>query len=211
LYAFILEKGIRVLFIDTLSKFWTVLDENDNAEVQRAVNPLLALARDLNVAVVLVHHSNKGDGGGGRMIRGASSLFGIVDQALILHRHGPTDSTQRRLETLGRYEESPRDIIVTLDGDVYKLLGDVSDVKLGSIKANVKLLLGNNEAMTAAELAQDLGLKSIQVQKALNPLPAWLLRKGNGHKNDPYVYALAPHGGAKKLPLNLLDSEDIDG
>ena len=39
--AFVREKGITLVLLDTLSRFWQIRDENDNAEIIRAVGPLL--------------------------------------------------------------------------------------------------------------------------------------------------------------------------
>lgn len=192
LHKFIEVNHIGFLVVDTLSKFWTVIDENDNSEVQRAVNPLLAIARERNVAVLLVHHANKGEGTGGRLIRGASSLFGIVDQALLLHRYGGGESNKRRLEALGRYEATPRDIIIALDDDTWIALGSSLDATLEALKATLKSALDfTGQTLSVVELGKKVGAHSKKVMKALTPVPGWATRTGSGKKGDPFIYGLA--------------------
>jgi RecA-family ATPase len=96
--------------IDSLSRFWNVMDENNNMEVIREVSPLLEMARETNAAVLLVHHERKSGGEDGRSIRGGSALFGLVDQAIFLERRQGEASNKRTLKTLGRYEESPPEL-----------------------------------------------------------------------------------------------------
>ena len=50
------------------------------------MSPLLDLAHETGVALILVHHERKSGGEAGRGIRGASSLFAAADQILLLDR-----------------------------------------------------------------------------------------------------------------------------
>ena len=53
----ILENLIKLVVVDTLGVFWNVRDENDAAEVQRAIKPFLTLARESGACVLLIHHA----------------------------------------------------------------------------------------------------------------------------------------------------------
>jgi predicted ATP-dependent serine protease len=105
---YIVEHDIKLVILDTLSRFWSDIigEESDNIQVGRTVDPFLELARDTNVVVLLVHHERKAGGDEGRGIRGGSALFGLVDQALLLERKHGTDRTLRTLKALGRYSEA---------------------------------------------------------------------------------------------------------
>lgn len=186
---FIREKKIGFLVIDTMLHFLDYADENDNAEVRRAVDPLLNLARRYNTAVLLVHHNNKSlDAYGGREIRGASSILGIVDQALILKKHGGADS-QRLLQAIGRYEDTPREIIIDLTDDGYVLLGTYDRVTRREVQEKVQKALETGR-MTLAELSLATGVKRRKIQLAMNPVPEWVDREGTGANGDPYRYSL---------------------
>ena len=76
---YVCTHDIRLILIDTLASFWTVADENDAASVQKAIQPLLALARDSGACVLLIHHARKSDGQNGDEIRGSGALFAAVD------------------------------------------------------------------------------------------------------------------------------------
>lgn len=117
LEEFVDARGIGLVIIDTLGRFWTVLDENDNAGIERALGPVLDLARRTGACVLLVHHERKGadeQGATGETIRGGSALLGLVDQALLLRRGAPSD--ERVLVTVGRYAETPRRLRLRFDG-----------------------------------------------------------------------------------------------
>jgi RecA-family ATPase len=57
----ILYHKIGVLIIDTLTAFWDVSDENNAAQVVRALKPLQELAQSTGVAILLLHHARKGE------------------------------------------------------------------------------------------------------------------------------------------------------
>jgi RecA-family ATPase len=121
------DLNIGLVVVDTLSRWWRIEDENDNAEVLRAVSPLLQLARSSGACVLLVHHSGKMEADGGRAIRGASSLFGIVDQALLLRKpiNSTSRTTERVIETFGRYDATPRELHLDWDEitKAYRVVG----------------------------------------------------------------------------------------
>lgn len=111
----VLKHGIKLVFLDTLGHHLaTVLDsENDNLAVLKAVRPWMRLARETRTCVVLVHHTGKG----GQEYRGASAFGGVVDQILTLRYYG--GGNQRALSSRGRYRQTPSDIRLALDGNVY--------------------------------------------------------------------------------------------
>jgi hypothetical protein len=75
------------IVIDTLSKFSTGLDENDNSQVAAFLSGLSSsLREDLNCSVLLVAHSGHGDA---KRPRGASSLMANPDAEYIVDRPDP--------------------------------------------------------------------------------------------------------------------------
>src|SRR5262249_41354708 len=57
--SFIRETKIGFVLLDSLAYYWTVKSENDNAEILRAVKPLLSVARETGAAIGLIHHESK--------------------------------------------------------------------------------------------------------------------------------------------------------
>lgn len=202
------DNHIGLVVVDTLSRFWAIADENDNAMALRALAPLQDMARETGAAVLLIHHNGKMEAGGGRDIRGASALFGAVDQALILKHHGEHRSTFRRLETFGRYDDTPPEIIVQLDEDTdsYKLLGTQRDARLETIRHQVKeWLLANPGAHRVESLMAVLKLPKSSIFKALAAPQDWLLRAGTGRKGSPFSYqGILPGGVLEEQNQNVV-------
>ncbi|MBI4610228.1 MAG: AAA family ATPase [Candidatus Rokubacteria bacterium] len=190
LRGFIREYGIRLVILDTLSMFWPVTDENANAEVIRSIKPLLALARDTGASVVLIHHERKAGGEDGRGIRGGSALFGLVDQALLLDRRQGGKDTQRVLRALGRYAETPRELILELVGDEYRKVGTAEELGLEAMKTKVLAALAA-APQEVARLAGQAGLSEKATKKALSALGPGVVREGKGVRGKPRTYRQA--------------------
>jgi hypothetical protein len=141
--AFITEHQIQLLILDTLGSFWQIPDENDNSQVERHIRPWRDLARTTNCAVVLIHHQRKLKGEGGREIRGGSALLGGVDQALLLdHRQGGSPN-QRVLSTVGRYDASPKALVLELVGNDYVARGTVEESDAEAMVGALRHLAGD--------------------------------------------------------------------
>jgi len=196
--AFIQKKEITLVLVDSLSVFWNVKDENDNAAVVREVKPLLALARDTETAICLVHHDSKSGGPGGRNIRGGSSLFGLVDQAIMLE-HLPGEKTNKRvLKTLGRYAESPSELVIELVNNEYRVIGTREEVGKQAIMDEVSDSL-TNELQDVKAIAQEIDKTQKATRQALEELrqDGRAVREGEGVKGKPYTYRLPEEKGKK--------------
>jgi hypothetical protein len=188
---YIVEKKIVLMVVDSLSRFWQVQDENNNMEVIREVSPLLEIARETNAAVLLVHHERKSGGEDGRNIRGGSALFGLVDQAIFLERRPGEASNKRILKTLGRYDDSPPELVIELVGDDYNVLGTPEE--FGEIQAVEKVKASlTNDPLDVKTIAKEADCTEKLTRKALEVLKDRheAERTGAGKKNDPYLYCL---------------------
>lgn len=207
---FILEKGIILVLVDSLSRYSNVRDENDNAGVIREVSPLLDLARETAAAIGLIHHERKSGGEDGRNIRGGSALFGLVDQAIILERRQGEVNNQRLIKTLGRYDESPRELVIELVGDEYKVLGTPEE--MGEAQALVKVREALSvEPMDIKTIAKEAELKEKASRKALKRLreSGEAIREGEGKKNSPFTYRL-PRPSDSLLSQDPLKGEETN-
>jgi len=189
---YVIANKIKLVLVDSLSRFWNVWDENDNARVTREVSPLLDLARETGAAIGLIHHERKSGGEGGRNIRGGSALFGLVDQALMLdHRQGGTRN-QRVLKTLGRYEESPPEVIIELEGTEYRVLGTPEELNEDEVKSEIVNILRDGTPRDIKTLVNDSGHNEAIIRKAIKKLEESIITEGKGVKGSPHTYKLAP-------------------
>jgi hypothetical protein len=191
---YIAEQGIGLVVVDTLTRFWSVEDENDNAQVARALEPLIELAHETNACILLVHHTRKNPGEGGtpgRDIRGASALLASVDQALVLSREG----TRRRLDAVGRYAETPALVHYELVGNEFQRV-DTGDApasghrRSAEVEDRVLAALGE-DPLTVEELSNRTELDEKAVRNALKRLGPRVVREGRGVRGAPFRYRSA--------------------
>src|SRR5262249_14357937 len=197
LREFINEDNIRIVIVDTLPLFWNLADENSNTEIVREVSPLLELGRESGAAVVLVHHERKIGGEEGRGIRGGSALFALVDQALTLERRRGGNDADRILKTYGRYSETPREVVITLDGTNYRLVGTSDELGTDGIDRRVLEALARGP-QTRHALMRELNVSYKVIYNSLTRLAPEVLQEGTGAKGDAFTY---------RLRLNDLDGK----
>jgi len=190
LREFITEHQIRLVLLDTLPQFWEVRDENDNAQVIREVKPFLDLARSTQAAVVLLHHERKSGGEHGRGIRGGSALFGMVDQAILLDRQPGGATNQRVLKTIGRYDESPSEVVVELTPEGFENRGTPQEVDLETEKSKVLAALSSTP-VDLKTLTINTGVPKRRIGKILEALGDQVVQDGRGVKGEPHRYRLA--------------------
>lgn len=186
IYQFIQDNGVGLVLVDTLSKWWSIEDENDNAAIIRAATPLLDLARATGACVVAIHHTTKAGGEGGREIRGGGALLGIVDQALVMSKG--QGQGERHLKVLGRYADSPKELLVKLHDGVYTLLGEGEDAEHQARVERVRGELLKGVPMTVEALGEALGMKGAAIRRACRVLEAEHV--GSGKRGDPMRYWL---------------------
>jgi hypothetical protein len=205
--SFIKDQGIILVLLDSLSYWWNIKNENDNAEVVRLLKPVLILARETGAAIGLIHHESKfggrnkrGNFGDGKSIRGGSALFGVVDQAILLDkRHGGAPN-QRVLKTVGRYAESPAELIIELTGNPslsdpseygYSVLGTPNELTEEEARAKLFAALGNEpQDLKAIVLKTELPEKRARLLLDRMFNEKVIIRVGKGVKGDGYKYLL---------------------
>src|SRR4051812_40901793 len=93
------EDRPRVAVSDPLSRFVRLADANAYAEVARAMEPIIDLARATGCHIMSVHHAGKGERTGGDALLGSTALFGAVDTLVLMKRR----DNIRTVETFQRY------------------------------------------------------------------------------------------------------------
>jgi hypothetical protein len=180
-----------LVIIDPLLRLVRLRDANDYAEVTRALEQVVELARQSGAHLLLVHHLAKGERAGGDAILGSTALFGAVDTALLLRRH-PDQS--RTIESIQRYGEDLAESVLTLDeatGGV-QLVGTVAERRQRDAEEAVLAVLSEQPAaeLTEPEIREATEMKGLVVSQALRALVARgvVVRTGAGRKGDPFRY-----------------------
>lgn len=99
LYQVVEKYQIDLIIIDTVSLFFSIKKENDNAEVNdKIIRPLKELTKKTGVAIILVHHTAKASKEQSKAYRsrGASALPGGVD--VVINLENTEEENVRKLE-----------------------------------------------------------------------------------------------------------------
>lgn len=165
--AFMKANEIGMLVIDTISQFWTVENENDNAEVALAMRELLALAHDDERCVLALHHEGKADGP--RKSRGASSLPGIVDLHLALSRvKGADKADQRRVLTVEKKREELTPwatLSIAYNGEAWRYVEP--EAEPSAADQVVETLRESGKPMSSSEIGVSIRLRGTATDEAI--------------------------------------------
>jgi hypothetical protein len=171
----------RLLLLDPLVRLHGI-DENNAGEVAELLAYFRSLQRQLDLSVLLVHHTRKNAAGGaaaGQGLRGSGDIHAFGDSNLYLrrsrehlvlsseHRAAPaatsvylelvaTDAQKTHLEVVGELREFPTKL--TMDG------------KQRSLEERVLDLLGQGVTVTRAKLRDSLGVKNERLGEVLESL-----------------------------------------
>ncbi|MEK6641009.1 MAG: AAA family ATPase [Nitrospirota bacterium] len=200
--AFVRKQGIRLVLVDTLAMFWHLDDESDASKMTQAVKPLLRLARDTGACVVLIHHHRKSDGEQGDEIRGSGALLASVDIAVRVSRDG-TSGTRRVLKAVGRYADTPAELIIDLKNGEYLVIDPERHTKVAE-QARLGTVL-TPEGQTVEALAKLSGVPLTRVYRHMRALVGQGSARieGKGVKRNPFLYSAVLDHSLSFDPLSL--------
>ena len=183
------KTGATLAVIDPLFKLIFIRDGNDYAELSRAMQPLILLARDTGCHLLLVHHAGKGERDGGDAILGSTAIFGAVDCALILKKRA---DGQRTLESNQRYGQDIPRTVLEFDQETGSLGvgGTVEELEVNSARQAILDAVSDGER-TQEELRSLEGHKTLYLHRALKELveEGGVHRQGAGVRGDPFRYS----------------------
>ncbi len=193
------------VFVDSLSRWLRLESENDNAELNRVLGPVLTAFQARDVSLVVIHHDRKSEGEGGRNMRGASSLLAMCDVAIEVKVEGGAGSTLRKLNLVSRHE-GQRSMLLRLTAD-----GFASEESPDRKRDEEILAALAGGPQTLADLETKLGLTGKSLRPPLDALTlrGRVARSGAGKKGDPFTYSLAGilgDSGKSGNPTNPMDS-----
>lgn len=197
------EVGAKLIIVDTFT-VWAGLrakEENDSGAMSSAMEPVIAAASQ-GFAVVVVHHTSKGDGDGdGGESRGSSALPGLVDVEITVRPFGvsstdgtsKTSTTRRAIRGKGRFEETPAEMVVDLQGQVYVRVGSAPEARMQEIGERVVAYLATDRRWFGqSEIVEGVAAKRALVLSALQQLVVQdrVRKTGKGTASEPTRYAI---------------------
>ena len=155
----------RLVVIDSLFRLLRVRDASNYAAVIQAFDPLIAVARGSDTAMVFTHHQRKGGGTDGEEILGSQAIFGSIDNAVLLSRRG----TQRTIRTQVRIGEDMPPTAIVLDKNGYvSLAGAHRECRAQRIDDDiVRCLADTGVSMTIGAIRRAVGHRTEDVNQAL--------------------------------------------
>lgn len=200
LRALIAWAGFGLVILDTLARLVQVENENDSAQMLRALAPWVDIAHDTGASLLLLHHDRKGGGENGQAARGSSSIVGAVDVAAHLKRDGASESA-RILVTVGNPDGLEPIIHLERDGTCYRTRPTSAQAR----RDRVLSMLRERGPLDLSSLCEALGEGRTPLQESLSALEGSeeVERLGVGRRGDPLRWVVrnpisaAPLGGAE--------------
>ncbi len=163
----------RLLLLDPLVRLHGI-DENHAGEVAELLAYFRSLQRELDLSVILVHHTRKNAPGGtaaGLGLRGSSDIHAFGDSNLYLRRA----SDRLMLSSEHRAAAAARsvylDLVVTDEATTHlEVVGEVGGEKRRDLQKRVLDLLAENGVLTRAKLRDMLSVKNERLGGALESL-----------------------------------------
>jgi RecA-family ATPase len=203
LKALVKQYGFELLIIDTVSLFFALKKEEDNAEVNTAVvQPLKALTKETGAAVLLIHHNSKGAKERSKVYRsrGASALPAGCD--VVLNLENTEDPDVLRLEVAkNRISGYTPKVYLQKDEGSFTVTErpDSEYSKTQKTEQAILNLLQTRETASLQELSNTIAFSSKKtVQRALQNL----LTTGRVVKVERGVYALPRNEQGKNMCNN---------
>ena len=162
----------RLLLLDPLVRLHGI-DENNASEVAGLLAYLRQLQRQLDLSVMLVHHTRKNAAGvaAGQSLRGSGDLHAFGDSNLYLRR------VKERLLLVSEHRAAPASPpvyldLVARDADAIHLevVPEVRDPPQVSLPEQVLSLLAGGAVLTRAKLRDTLAVKNERLGQALESL-----------------------------------------
>jgi len=187
------ETGAGLIIVDTLQKLTRIKDLNDYALVTNTLEPLLAVARNRNCHIMLLHHASKAERTDGDEILGSTALLGAVDTAIILKKR----EQGRTFSTIQRYGNDIAETVLILHPDLsLSIEGTLDEARKRQIWGQIQELLETRAGLNEGEILEQANFRKIDISAALrwalNQTPPLVTRQGQGRKGDPFKYFLPP-------------------
>jgi len=161
----------RLLLLDPLVRLHGI-DENHAGEVAALLAYFRSLQRQLDLSVVLVHHTRKNaPGGSGQALRGSSDIHAFGDSNLYLRR------TRQHLVLCGEHRAAPAPPpvhleLVTTNPETphLEVIPQPDDHRQRNLQQEVLALLDQNGVLTRTKLRDTLAVQNQRLGQTLDAL-----------------------------------------
>jgi RecA-family ATPase len=163
----------RLLLLDPLVRIHGI-DENHAGEVAQLLAYFRSLQRQLDLSVLLVHHTRKNAAGGaaaGQGLRGSSDIHAFGDSNLYLRR------TKEHLVLSSEHRAAPASppvylelVATNAETTHLEVIAELQDGKRRSLEEQVLDLLAQGTVFTRVKLRDSLGVKNERLGEALESL-----------------------------------------
>jgi hypothetical protein len=190
-----LVKRVRpaLVIIDPILRLTRLKDANDYAQVNLAMEPFIAMAREFDTHLMLVYHLGKSArADAADQILGSTAFFAAVDTVLIMNR----SERYRTIQSRQRYGEDMPETVLEFDAERRR-------ITLGATKAEADITRVEDEILTVLKKCKsEMEEKEIDAaiegrtevkRSALRSLlkKGRVQRTGAGHKGDAYRYSVS--------------------
>ncbi|GHU58261.1 hypothetical protein FACS189444_1660 [Spirochaetia bacterium] len=191
------HKDTRLVIIDTWARFSLIMDQNDYTETTRKAGALKSIADELDISIVVIHHTRKslasgvttGDWMDG--VLGSQGLVGAADSTIVLKR--ARGERQAELLATGRDIEDQA-LVLSFDIDTggWTIEGNKQEILDGQTQQLIHDWLKDNGA--AGPKAIHKGLAGQGYTGKLNTVQTVLRRMTEAGKLQSYsgVYIVPP-------------------
>jgi hypothetical protein len=189
------EIGAKLIVVDTLTAFAGLSGDAENraGDAEAAVRAISEPATAHGIAVALILHERKSGGDVGEASRGSSALGGAADLIVSIRRlDDPSRPNARLIRTLGRFDETPLELVIELLPTGYAPVGTASDAKTTSVEDAVLQALPSDSAgaVRVEDLMTTTAIGLTRIRAILRKLQAAgkVLSVGKGQRGDPRRY-----------------------
>lgn len=150
------EEKYDLLVFDTQSRVLAMEQENDNSEANMLVGLLRRIANESGCAILLIHHSTKGEGGKAVYRgRGASAIAGAVD--VVLNMQSVYEDTLKLSVDKHRIQGSRPDIYMRKAGDdKFEVVNSAGNTEPTLESHIVELLTSSPESLQTNEIILEM-------------------------------------------------------
>lgn len=210
-----------LVIVDTMIRLLKLQDSNAYSETSTGLEPLLHLAHDRNVTVLLLHHTKKSDQGD---LLGSTGIAASADVVITL---GKKEGT-RTLQAEGRgVSFEPTTLTFDTSGLAYSLGVPVEEAEIHAMAERIREFIGTHDTgngvfwkdihsgVEGRKRTKNEAIKKLEIGEIIE-------RRGTPHsRKDPLRYVLVPlvpsntqeprdqHGKKSSSPSRILVPEDV--
>ena len=162
----------RLLLLDPLVRLHGI-DENNAGEVAALLAYFRSLQRELDVSVVLVHHTRKNAAAGvaaGQGLRGSGDIHAFGDSNLYLRRSGDRLVLSSEHRAAAASPPVYLELVASSQATHLAVIAETRDEHQRTLQDRVLQLLASGDVLTRAKLRENLAVKNERLGEVLESL-----------------------------------------